>query len=92
MENDAKSRKNPAAVALGRLGGLKGGAARAKMLTAVERNPPSLPPLLHFGAASRFDAAGENRQLAARNLQNRGAGRIQFPLQEFPADAIVPET
>ena len=28
--------KNPAAVALGRLGGLKGGAARAKKLTAEE--------------------------------------------------------
>lgn len=30
--------KNPAAVALGRLGGLKGGAARAKKLTAQERS------------------------------------------------------
>lgn len=30
--------KNPAAVALGRLGGLKGGAARAKKLTAKERS------------------------------------------------------
>lgn len=30
--------KNPAAVALGRLGGLKGGAARAKKLTAEERS------------------------------------------------------
>lgn len=29
--------KNPAAVALGRLGGLKGGKARAKSLTAKER-------------------------------------------------------
>jgi hypothetical protein len=29
--------KNPAAVALGRLGGLKGGKARAKKLTAAER-------------------------------------------------------
>jgi hypothetical protein len=29
--------KNPAAVALGRLGGLKGGKARAKKLTADER-------------------------------------------------------
>jgi hypothetical protein len=33
-----KKRKNPAAVALGRLGGLKGGAARAEMLTAAERS------------------------------------------------------
>jgi hypothetical protein len=37
MASNAKSKKNPAAVALGRLGGLKGGPARAKMLTAVER-------------------------------------------------------
>ena len=29
--------KNPAAVALGRLGGLKGGKARAQSLTAIER-------------------------------------------------------
>lgn len=30
--------KNPAAVALGRLGGIKGGKARAKKLTAKERS------------------------------------------------------
>jgi hypothetical protein len=35
MAIDAKSKKNPAAVALGRLGGLRGGPARAKMLTAA---------------------------------------------------------
>jgi hypothetical protein len=34
-EKDHK--KNPAAVALGRLGGLKGGKARAKALTAQQR-------------------------------------------------------
>jgi hypothetical protein len=33
MASDAKSKKNPAAVALGRLGGLWGDPARAKMLT-----------------------------------------------------------
>jgi hypothetical protein len=33
-----KKRKNPAAVALGRLGGLKGGAARAEVLTGAERS------------------------------------------------------
>jgi hypothetical protein len=33
----AKTKKNAAAVALGRLGGLKGGKARAKKLTAEER-------------------------------------------------------
>jgi hypothetical protein len=35
-ENSYKD-KNPAAVALGRLGGLKGGKARAKKLTASKR-------------------------------------------------------
>jgi hypothetical protein len=33
-----ESEKNPAAVALGRLGGLKGGAARAKKLSAKKRS------------------------------------------------------
>lgn len=33
-----KKRKNPAAVALGRLGGLKGGVARAEVLTDTERS------------------------------------------------------
>lgn len=34
---EANEGKNPAAVALGRLGGLKGGKARAKSLTAAKR-------------------------------------------------------
>ena len=34
---EPKAEKNPAAVALGRLGGLKGGKARAAKLTAKER-------------------------------------------------------
>ena len=34
---EPKPEKNPAAVALGRLGGLKGGAARAAKLTAERR-------------------------------------------------------
>jgi hypothetical protein len=33
----AKSKKNAAAVALGRLGGLKGGKARARKMTAAQR-------------------------------------------------------
>jgi len=33
----AEPEKNPAAVALGKLGGLKGGIARAKILTAHQR-------------------------------------------------------
>lgn len=37
MATDNGKKKNPAAVALGRLGGLRGGPARAKLLTAAER-------------------------------------------------------
>lgn len=36
-EKDPDEGKNPAAVALGRLGGLKGGKARAKKLSAKKR-------------------------------------------------------
>jgi hypothetical protein len=35
---DPNEGKNPAAVSLGRLGGLKGGAARAKALTKAQRS------------------------------------------------------
>ena len=35
---DEEPQKNPAAVALGRLGGLKGGKARAAKMTAKERS------------------------------------------------------
>jgi len=35
--SEGEPEKNPAAVALGRLGGLKGGKARAEKLTAAER-------------------------------------------------------
>jgi hypothetical protein len=37
MAENLEIGKNPAAVALGRLGGLKGGKARAKTLTALAR-------------------------------------------------------
>ena len=37
-EAPKRKRKNPAAVALGRLGGLKGGVARAEVLTGAERS------------------------------------------------------
>jgi hypothetical protein len=37
MAHDAKPKKNPAAVALGRLGGLKGGPALAAKLTPAQR-------------------------------------------------------
>lgn len=37
-ERQAEREKNPAAVALGRLGGLKGGKARAEKLSAAQRS------------------------------------------------------
>ena len=37
-KRESKREKNPAAVALGRLGGLKGGKARAEKLSAARRN------------------------------------------------------
>lgn len=37
-KSKSQSEKNPAAVALGRLGGLKGGAARAKALSKKQRS------------------------------------------------------
>ena len=45
----AKGRKNPAAAALGRLGGLKGGKARARNLT-----PEQLAEIGRKGAAARW--------------------------------------
>ena len=38
MKQNAKKEKNPAAVALGRLGGLKGGPARIAQLSAKDRS------------------------------------------------------
>jgi hypothetical protein len=38
LDKPAKTKKNPAAVALGRLGGLKGGKARAKKLTDAQKS------------------------------------------------------
>ena len=37
MAPNVKSKKNPAAVALGRLGGLRGGPARTASMTAAQR-------------------------------------------------------
>ncbi|MFC1499234.1 hypothetical protein ACFLS1_12305 [Verrucomicrobiota bacterium] len=49
-QSDHKPKKNPAAVALGRLGGLKGGPARAKKLTAEQRSE-----IGRKAAAARWD-------------------------------------
>jgi hypothetical protein len=49
--------KNPAAVALGRLGGLKGGAARAKKLSAKQRSE-----IARKAAATRWSAEGRQQK------------------------------
>lgn len=46
----ANSEKNPAAVALGRLGGLRGGKARAEKLSSKERSD-----IAKKAAAARWD-------------------------------------
>lgn len=48
--------KNPAAVALGRLGGLKGGAARARSLTAKRRSA-----IAKKAAAARWNAKAKKK-------------------------------
>ena len=48
-EDKANEGKNPAAVALGRLGGLKGGKARAKRLSAKQRKA-----IAHNAALARW--------------------------------------
>jgi len=52
-----RHRKNPAAVALGRLGGLKGGKARAKRLSAEERKE-----IARQAAAARWSARTESEK------------------------------
>lgn len=49
--------KNPAAVALGRLGGLKGGKARAQLLTAEKRRE-----IATNAALARWQASGESKK------------------------------
>jgi hypothetical protein len=54
-----KMRKNAAAVALGRLGGLKGGKARARKLTAAQRRASA-----RKAARARWGANGRQKVLA----------------------------
>lgn len=53
-EEDAKPEKNPAAVALGRLGGKKGGPARAAKLTPEQRKE-----IAKKAAAARWEKKAE---------------------------------
>jgi hypothetical protein len=63
----AKVKKNPAAVALGRLGGLKGGKARARKLTAKQRRASA-----RKAAVARW-ACGAGR-FATGEVFSRGEG------------------
>ena len=49
---DPNAGKDPAAVALGRKGGLKGGRARAAKMTAEERSAQHVRPLRPVGTVS----------------------------------------
>lgn len=53
-EKPSEPEKNPAAVALGRLGGLKGGKARAKLLSAKKRSE-----IAKKAAISRWKSSGK---------------------------------
>ena len=53
---DPEADKNPAAVSLGRLGGLKGGKARAKALSAQRRKAIATRPARPAGGPNQSDA------------------------------------
>ena len=55
-EEDPYQGKNPAAVQLGRLGGLKGGKARAKILTKKQRSD-----IARKAANTRWQLASSNK-------------------------------
>jgi len=54
QDRQEEARKNPAAVALGRLGGKKGGPARARKLSAQQRKA-----IAKKAAAARWKTEGE---------------------------------
>ncbi len=53
MADTKRKRKNPAAVALGRLGGLKGGKARAARMTPAARSASARKAVLARWAKAR---------------------------------------
>ena len=60
-KTDSKPAKNPAAVALGRLGGKKGGPARAKKLSAEERSEIARRAAKVRWASAEKEPAGADR-------------------------------
>ena len=72
----AQHKKNPAAVALGRLGGLKGGKARAAAMTAEERTEAA-----SLAGRARMDVLSkkERRKLALKAAAARWKGHEKSP-------------
>ena len=70
-EENTNIGKDPAAVALGRKGGLKGGKARAKSLTPDQRSE-----IAKKAAKVRWQKA---KSLLSDNLENKQRGVIQTP-------------
>lgn len=63
---DADDGKDPAAVALGRKGGLKGGKARANAMTAAERSAAALK-----AAKARWTTAKRTKKSASKTSVTR---------------------
>lgn len=71
---DANAKKNPAAVALGRLGGKKGGAARAAVLSPEERKR-----IAAEAAEKRWRFHGLNKEeIEYQNWLGRNLSRLQI--------------
>lgn len=79
LRKQADAKKNPAAVALGRLGGLKGGKARAASLSKAER-----VAIGKKGAKARWDRARIMEEVAKGTPAHLIAKKIGVPLPKIP--------
>lgn len=77
-------RKNPHAVALGRLGGKKGGPARAAAMTAEERQERARKG----GIARNAKLSAEQRSEVARNAAQARWGRPRLAIVRSFADGL----
>jgi len=77
----AKKKKDPAAVALGRKGGKKGGPARAAKLTPEQRSESARK-------AVRARWVKANAQKSAAYIVNKGGARGKKIFKEFPNEAV----
>ena len=86
----AKSNKNPAAVALGKLGGKKGGVARAKALTQKQRSE-----IAKKGAKVRWERSAEILKLIRKGVPaQQVAKKLGLPIEKVRniRDRAKPET